>query len=108
LLLNFTRLGFQPLIFGSSLNRSLKKLCYYRLFTAIQGSSNRSDSLTQIPDRSRIRPFTGYHAVWYNAWKSDSCKAGWHTHVDSGIIVANASNAIKLQLEVLIKWLNEN
>jgi hypothetical protein len=54
-----------------------------------------------------VSAFAGYHAVWYDAWK-DSCKAGWHTHVDSGITVANASKAIKLQLEVLIKWLNEN
>ncbi len=61
-----------------------------------------------VPPDNYVSGFTGYHAVWYNAWKSDSCKAGWHTHVDSGITVANASNAIKLQLEVLIKWLNEN
>jgi len=54
-----------------------------------------------------VSGFAGYHAVWYDAW-SAPCKAGWHTHVDSGITVANAATAIKLQLEVLIKWLNEN
>lgn len=59
-----------------------------------------------VPSDNYVSGFTGYHAVWYNAWKSDSCKAGWHTHVDYGITVANASKAIKLQLEELIKWLD--
>lgn len=60
-----------------------------------------------IGNDSYVSAFTGYHAVWYDHW-SKSCKAGWHTHVDSGITTPNASKAIKLQLEVLIKWLNEN
>jgi hypothetical protein len=54
-----------------------------------------------------VSAFAGYHAVWYADW-SDSCRAGWHTHVDSGISTANASKAIKLQLEVLIEWLDNN
>ena len=54
-----------------------------------------------------VSGFAGYHAVWYDAW-SDVCKAAWHTHVDSGITVTNASTVIELQLEVLIKWLNDN
>jgi hypothetical protein len=60
-----------------------------------------------VPLDNFVSGFAGYHALWYDAWK-DSCKAGWHTHVDYGITTANASKAIKLQLEVLIKWLNEN
>lgn len=54
-----------------------------------------------------VSGFAGYHALWYNAW-SNSSKAGWHTHVGSNITVANASAAIKLQLEVLIEWLIDN
>ena len=57
-----------------------------------------------FPD-NYVSAFAGYHAVWYNQWKL-SCKAGWHTHVDYGITVANATKAMKLQLEVLIEWLN--
>lgn len=54
-----------------------------------------------------VSAFAGYHAVWYDA-SAASCKAGWHTHVDFGITVANASTAMKLQLEELIKWLDAN
>ena len=59
-----------------------------------------------VPNDNYVSGFTGYHAVWYNTWKSDSCKAGWHTHVGSEISVLNASKAIKFQFDVLIKWLN--
>ena len=68
-----------------------------RIELAVQGT---------FPD-NYVSAFAGYHAVWYDLWKK-SCKAGWHTHVDSGITTANASKAIKLQLDVLIKWLNDN
>ena len=54
-----------------------------------------------------VSAFAGYHAVWYDKWSS-KCKAGWHTHVDSGISVANASQAMKLQLGELINWLDQN
>ena len=54
-----------------------------------------------------VSAFAGYHAVWYDAWSS-KCKVGWHTHVDGNITVANATEAMKLQLEELIKWLDQN
>ncbi len=60
-----------------------------------------------VPPDNYVSGFAGYHALWYNVW-SNSCKAGWHTHVGSNITVANASAAIKLQLEVLINWLINN
>ncbi len=59
------------------------------------------------PDDRYVSAFAGYHALWYDAWKP-SCRAGWHTHVGFGISVADASEAIKLQLDVMIQWLDEN
>ncbi|HUY88540.1 MAG TPA: galactosyltransferase-related protein, partial [Pirellulales bacterium] len=66
-----------------------------QIATVVQGTA---------PD-NYVSAYAGYHAVWYDAWK-DSCKAGWHTHVDYDITLANATKAIKIQLDELIKWLD--
>lgn len=74
-------------------------------FTADQLVAEKDTEVQGIPPDNYVSAFAGYHAVWYDAWK-ESCKAGWHTHVGYGMTTATATQAIKLQLDELIKWLN--
>lgn len=74
-------------------------------FTPNQLVADMAEVVQGTAPDNYVSAYAGYHAVWYDAWK-DSCKAGWHTHVDYNITLANAAKAIKIQLDELIKWLN--
>lgn len=54
-----------------------------------------------------VSAYMGYHSVWYSYF-SPTCKAGWHTHVDKGVLVSTAKDAFRIQFDALATWLDNH